>query len=50
MLPWVAGFAEALLPRHWVAGYPPSLPLWQVALHEAPLQHRGLTEEQVPPG
>ena len=46
----VAGFAEAFLPRHWVAGYHPSLPLWQVALHEAPLQHRGLTEEQVPPG
>ena len=33
----MAGFAEALLPPHWVAGYPPSLPLWQVALHEAPL-------------
>jgi hypothetical protein len=28
---------------------PPSLPLRQVALHEAALQHGGLPEEQVPP-
>jgi len=39
----------AALPRQWVAGYPPSLPLRQVALHEAALQHGGLPEEQVPP-
>ena len=32
-----------------MAGYPPSLPLRQVALHEAALQHGGLPEEQVPP-
>ena len=32
----------------WLAT-PPSLPLRQVALHEAALQHGGLPEEQVPP-
>ena len=32
-----------------MAGYPPSLPLRQVALHEAALQHGGLAEEKVPP-
>ena len=40
---------NSCLPPHWVAGYPPSLPLRQVALHEAALQHCGLAEEQVPP-